>query len=262
MAKSLFCLDKKVVLITGGAGYLGRAMTEILLIYGATVYVASRNEKQNEKFIQVLQEQGLTKVYSIIMDVTSTKSVENGVAEIVKMSGTIDILINNAYSGNSSSLLNSSEEEWIEAFDTSIFATYRLVKEVLPLMLRKKQGKIVNLSSMYGLVAPNSKNYPREISVNPPYYGSAKASISQFTKYMASMYAKEGININAIAPGPFPNEDVQKNQEFIDSLKSQNPAHRIGEPKDLQGILLLLVSGASDYINGQTICVDGGWTVW
>ena len=115
---------------------------------------------------------------------------------------------------------------------------------------------------MYGVVIPDFEIYDGiEKYFNPPNYGVAKAGLIHLTKYYASFLAKYNINMNAISPGPFPSEDVQKDKVFINRLIKKVPLKRVGKPKDLRGILLLLSSSASDYITGQNICVDGGWTI-
>jgi len=138
---------------------------------------------------------------------------------------------------------------------------FRTIKEIIPFM-KRNGGKIVNISSMYGVVVPDLKVYEgREEFLNPPNYGTAKAGVLHLTKYYAMYLAKYGINVNAISPGPFPSKEVQKDKIFIDRLISKVPLKRIGTPEDLSGVILLLSSAASNYITGQNICVDGGWTI-
>lgn len=258
--ENLFSLNDKIVLITGGAGHLGSAMTEAFLAYGAKVYIASRNK--DEAYLEQLQLQYPEKVIFVYLDVTNSILVQEVVETILKHEAKIDVLVNNAYSGKTGELLTGLEEDWIDSFNGSIHATYRLTKAVLPSMLERGEGSIINIASMYGIVSPNPEIYGVSMQNNPPQYGAAKAGIIQFTKYLAGHFANQGIKANCIAPGPFPNEQTQKNEVFIEQLKSKNPAKRIGQPKDLQGIAVLLASDASKYINGQTISVDGGWTVW
>jgi NAD(P)-dependent dehydrogenase (short-subunit alcohol dehydrogenase family) len=116
------------------------------------------------------------------------------------------------------------------------------------------------------LVSPDFRLYEGdgcEAYINPPHYGAAKAAIIQLTKYYASHLGPYNIQVNALAPGPFPNEKIQKeNPEFVRRLKEKNPLNKIGKPEDLAGVIILLSSSASDFITGQTIQVDGGWTIW
>ena len=260
--KELFSLANKVILITGGAGYLGSAMTEGFAEYGAEVYIASRNKEKSIEYSKTVSQKTNAKIHSIYIDVTNTDSVKKAIAQVLDIHGKIDVVVNNAYAGKTGELLSGIEEDWLDSFNGSIHATYRVTKAVLPSMIKNKKGKIINISSMYGLVSPNPEIYGGSMQNNPPQYGAAKAAIVQFTRYLAGHFGDKGINANCIAPGPFPNTETQKNQQFINALEKKNPMKRIGKPEDLKGIAVLLASDASDYINGQTISVDGGWTCW
>jgi NAD(P)-dependent dehydrogenase (short-subunit alcohol dehydrogenase family) len=130
-------------------------------------------------------------------------------------------------------------------------------------MKEQQKGSIVNIASMYGVVAPDPELYQGDVSLNnPANYGAGKAAIIQFTKYTAAYYAKYGIRANSISPGSFPNPKVQQNASFIKRLSAKSMLGRVGQPQELQGVVILLASDASSYITGQNICVDGGWTAW
>lgn len=262
MTRDIFSLDGKVVVITGGAGYLGSVMTDGFVEYGAKVYIASRNIERNKAYAAQLMEKYQTDVASVQMDTTDGKSVKDAIAMIIQKEEKIDVLVNNSHSGKTGELLTGFEEDWIDSFNGSIHSTYRVTKEVLQHMIKRQQGSIINIASMYGIVSPNPEIYGDSMQNNPPQYGAAKAGIIQFTKYLAGHFGQQGIRTNCIAPGPFPNMDTQNNTEFIKRLSSKNPMNRIGQPEELKGTAILLASNASSYINGQTIQVDGGWTIW
>ena len=115
---------------------------------------------------------------------------------------------------------------------------------------------------MYGMVVPDLNIYKeREEFLNPPNYGVSKAGVIHLSKYYAMYLGKYNINVNSISPGPFPSEDVQKDKEFIKRLENKTKLKRIGNPEDLQGLILLLSSSMSSYITGQNIAIDGGWTI-
>lgn len=260
--QNLFSLKGKVIVITGGAGHLGSAMTEAFLDYGAIVYITSRNSHNTKQMIEKNERDFEGKLFFVEMDVTSTDSVKEGIKKILQREQKIDVLVNNAYSGKTGELLTGNEQDWLDSFNSSIHGTYRVTKEVLPIMIENKGGSIINISSMYGLVSPDPSIYGNSMQNNPPQYGAAKAAICQFTRYLAGHFGYLNIRANCIAPGPFPNETVQQNKEFISKLAEKNPMKRIGKPDDLKGIAVLLASDASSYINGQVISVDGGWTIW
>lgn len=260
--KSIFDLHGKVVLITGGSGYLGTAMSEILSELGAHLVIASRNHQKNLELKQKLQDKYGNQVENIDLDISNSLMINQVVRNILKKHERIDVLINNSYYGAGDKLLNMSEEEWVKGIDGSINGVFRLTKPVLDSMIKNKYGKIINIASMYGIVAPNVSIYEGNDFYNPANYGVGKAGIIQFTKYIAAVYGKYGITCNAISPGPFPNSKVQKNKEFIKDLEKKVPLCRIGKPEDLKGVIALLSSDASAYINGANISVDGGWTIW
>jgi gluconate 5-dehydrogenase len=146
-------------------------------------------------------------------------------------------------------------------------SVHKTIRSIIPIMKQQKSGKIINITSMYGIVSPDFESLYKgddcEKYTNPPHYGAAKAAIIQITKYFAVLLGKFDIQVNSISPGPFPKEIIQQeNPAFITRLKKKNPLHKIGNPKDLAGVIILLSSSASNFITGQTIQVDGGWTIW
>ena len=114
---------------------------------------------------------------------------------------------------------------------------------------------------MYGVVAPDFRVYDESPQfLNPPHYGAAKAGVIQLTKYYSSFLGRDNITVNAITPGPFPSSAVQEDSDFINHLKNKTALGRVGEPEDLAGAFVFLLSDAANYITGQNIIVDGGWT--
>ncbi|WP_116777677.1 SDR family oxidoreductase, partial [Bacillus thuringiensis] len=182
--------------------------------------------------------------------------------EIYNSDNKIDILINNAYFGAGKTIEEMTESEWETGIDGSINNVFRVTKKALQYMLPKNKGNIINISSMYGVVSPDPSIYGDSGFNNPPNYGAGKAAIIQFTRYLACHYGLKGIRANSISPGPFPNTEVQKNKEFIRNLKKKTALGRIGNPQELQGLIVFLASNASSYVTGQNICIDGGWTSW
>lgn len=262
MHSDIFSLHNKVIVITGGSGHLGSALSEAFVQYGGKVYLASRNTDKNKEYASYLASKYDREVCYQYLDTTEPESVEEAIDHILSIEGKIDVLVNNSYQGKTGTMLEVTEKNWMESFDGSIHSTFRLVQAVLPSMIEQQSGSIINIASMYGVVSPNPEIYGDEKQNNPPHYGAAKAAIIQFTKYIACHYGKDGIRANAISPGPFPTQEVQKNNQFIKELGRKNPLGRIGQPKELKGIALLLASDAGSYMTGQNISVDGGWTAW
>ena len=260
---NIFDLTGKVVIVTGGAGHLGHAMSEALLAYGATVYILGQNLAKNEQLAAMLNEKYQTaRAKSMAFNIDDTDLIGTAFNAINKCEGHIDVLVNNAAYAKIVSLDNCNNEDWAKGIEGTINATARVTRAALPYMQIQKSGSIINIGSMYGMVAPDMRIYGTSGQNNPASYGAGKAAIIQLTKYIASVYGAAGIRANAVSPGPFPNPDVQKNKEFTQNLASKNPMNRIGEPRDLMGIIVYLASDASSYTNGQNIAVDGGWTAW
>jgi NAD(P)-dependent dehydrogenase (short-subunit alcohol dehydrogenase family) len=182
--------------------------------------------------------------------------------------GKLDILVHNAYSGQPGTVENASADDFRNAFDVTVTAAFRLVQQMQPALRRAAEGEgpgasVINIASMYGIVSPDPRIYGDSGSNNPPYYGSAKAGLIQLTRYLACHLAGAGIRVNSISPGPFPPPEIaQTAPGFHAELCRKVPLGRIGRPDELIGALLFLASGASSYITGANLVVDGGWTAW
>ena len=250
-------LKSKIVIITGGYGHLGSNMVNVLLKYGAIVYVLGRTKSKFDlKFSKQLS------AHFLKTDVESIKSIDNSIQEIGNKEGRIDVLINNAYYGVSNHPEKMTSEEFRKGIDGGLNQFYDCIKASIDYLKLSKNGKIINIASMYGMVVPDLDIYEgREEFLNPPNYGVAKAGVIHLTKYYAMCLSKYNINVNSISPGPFPSENVQKDKEFVKRLEKKTKLKRIGKPEDLQGLILLLSSSLSSYITGQNIAIDGGWTI-
>ena len=259
MSQNSFSLAGKVILITGGYGYLGKSITAGLLENDAQVVVLGRSK---EKFAQAFPLK-LPKLNFIPTDISNNESIKAAFADAAATYGRIDGLINNAFYSKGQQPLGLTDEEFAFSLDGNLGAVYRCIREVAPIMQKQKAGRIINVSSMYGLVSPDFKvyqNHPQHL--NPPHYGAAKAGVIQLTRYFACYLGKENILVNAVTPGPFPNQITQQNQSFTQNLADKSPLGRIGNPDELKGIFVLLCSDMASYITGQNFVVDGGWTAW
>lgn len=262
--KNLFSLKGKVAIVTGGYGHLGKAMVLALLAHDAHVIVAGRNK---EKFIQAFSEIAFKNLHFEELDIIKSESFSNCFTSVNEKFGNIDILVNNAHASHGNSQENMSDEDWNYTMEGVVGSTHKSIRAVIPYMKHQKSGKIINITSMYGMVSPDFEFLYQgddcEKYTNPPHYGAAKAAMIQLTKYYAVLLGKYNIHINAVSPGPFPNPIVQaQNDNFVKRLQKKNPLNKIGNPEDISGAIVLLASKASNFMTGQIIQVDGGWTTW
>ena len=257
---SLFSLAGQVILLTGGYGHLGRAIGAGPAAQGAKVVVLGRNEDAFKAAFAELATN--SDIHFIACDVASTASVEAAVAASRAAHGLPGVLINNAFYSKGNQPENLTDEEFALGLDGSLGSTYRCIRAVIPQLRERGAGKIINVASMYGVVAPDFGAYEATPQfTNPPHYGAAKAGVIQLTRYFASYLGKENIQVNCVTPGAFPSEAVQAHPEFMAELTQRIPLGRIGQPEDLQGAFGFLSSRASDFVTGHNLVVDGGWTI-
>lgn len=260
--RDLFNLTGQVAIVTGGAGLLGSAMSEALSEAGAHVVVASRNLDNCRAMAERLSANG-PEALALQLDVAEKASIEAMIAATVDHFGQLDILVNNAYSGK----LGPVETMSVEDFETSLrhgVTAYFLCFQAALSHLRQSDGaSVINIASMYGMVAPDQGIYGDTGFNSPINYNAVKGAVLQMSRFMATYCAKDGIRVNAISPGPFPRKSAQEQfPEFMEALSRKNPMNRIGQPWELKGTIVFLASQASSYITGQNIVVDGGWTTW
>ncbi|MCX6044638.1 MAG: SDR family oxidoreductase [Chloroflexi bacterium] len=259
--QELLNLQGKVVLLTGAAGWLGSAMSRALAEAGATLAVTSREAQRAQTFAASLPGAGHI---GLAFDQGDTDSIPGLVQQVVEQLGKIDILVNNAYGGAGPSIEKSTAEDFDRAYHVGVTAYFILARAVADhLRGRQAPGSIVNIASMYGVVASYPDAYV-DLPVNsPPNYHGLKGGLVHLTRHLAVYWAKDKIRVNAISPGPFPTATTQAAQpEFIKRLEQKVPMGRMGDPAELKGLIVLLASDASSYITGQNILVDGGWTAW
>jgi len=260
--QALFDLKGRIAVVTGGAGHLGHAISEALAECGSLVFTASKNiSKKHERF-NALKAKFPKQIRALTLDIGSSEAIRAAFTQVVYKCGKIDILVNNAYFGGPGKLEEISEDSWQQGIDGTINSVFRCTKEIIPFMKKTNGGSIINIASMYGMVSPVPEVYSDSGYDNPPYYGAGKAAVIQFTRYTACHLAKYGIRVNTVSPGPFPNDEVKKNEAFIRRLKEKVPLGRMGIPSELKGVIVLLASDASSFITGVNIPVDGGWTAW
>ncbi len=272
--EKIFNIKNKTVLITGASGFLGRYACEAFLKVGARVILLSRSIKVVEQTEEYRERFGEDKVFGAQVDFYDRARLRDIITSFA-YDFTIDAIINNAYDMGERTGFNTQEGflenltyvHWKSAFECGIYGAV-LITQIIgkQLIKEKRRGSIINIGSMYSIVAPDSRLYEDSEFLNPATYSVNKAGILAFTRYVASFWGKYGIRCNAILPGPFPNVEskssnsVNSRDPFLKKLENKTVLNRTGHPKELDGALIYLACDASSFVTGQTIIVDGGWT--
>lgn len=258
-----FKLKGKTVFVSGATGYLGEAISQGLASAGANLILNGRNSNKLQLLKNKLIHFGGN--YQIAcFDINDEKKVSDFFCQY---SGALHSLVNNAYVGGSGTLLSSSSKDFRESYEIGVVAVSNLIRAAIPHLkksvIETLDASIVNVASMYGMVSPHLEIYENENSANPPFYGAAKAALIQLSKYTAVEFASFGIRVNAVSPGAFPSVEVQQNNpKLVNNIISHVPLKKIGQPNEIVGPILFLVSSASQYVTGINLPVDGGWTAW
>jgi NAD(P)-dependent dehydrogenase (short-subunit alcohol dehydrogenase family) len=254
MAHHLFDLRGKTAMVTGGSRGMGEVSVMALAKAGADVAVCGRKKEDLERVSGAVRALG-KKSMGFTMDVTLKTSVRDCVDRIIHAFERIDILVNNAGVNHRVSVLEYPEEAWDLVIDTNLKGYFLVAQAVVPQMIERGYGKVINMSSILGMVG-----LPNQVA-----YASSKGGVDQMTKVMALEWAREGVRVNAIGPTYFETElvaQLRNDPERFEFINERTPMGRWGYPPELEGIVIFLASRASDFITGQTIYIDGGWTIW
>ena len=248
---SLFSLEGRCALVTGAGRGIGLSIAGALAGAGARVFLNGRSAEALDAAVGRLRAAGLSADIARF-DVTDPAQVAEGVAAI-EAAAPLDILVNNAGIQRRAPLDQFKDEDWRELMAVNVDSVYFVGKAVARGMIGRGRGKIINIASVQSELA--------RPGIAP--YTASKGAVRNLTRGMCADWARHGLQINAIAPGYFAtplNQALIEDPAFDDWLRKRTPAGRWGRLEDLHGIALLLASGASDFINGQTIYVDGGIT--
>jgi len=249
-------LEGKVAIVTGGGTGLGRAIALEFAKAGADVAVASRTLAHLETAAEEIKSQG-KRALAIQTDVTNKSDVENMVKRVVDEFGTVDILVNNSGGSGGSrveSIIDCPEEDWDRIVDLNLKGCYLCSQAVSKIMMEKKKGNIINMSSTSGLSTDRGEHSP---------YNVSKAGVVLLTRCLAWELGPYNVRVNAIAPGYFKTDATRRvweDPEILKVVASRRPLNRVGEPIELGPVAVFLASDASTNITGQTIVSDGGLT--
>ncbi len=249
----MFDLSGKVALITGGNGGIGLGMARGLAQAGARVVLVGRNAEKSRTAAQALRDEGLV-ADALAADVTDEAQVARLFDEAAALHGALHILVNNAGTTVRKAAQDMSLDEWRQVMDVNLTSAFLCSRAAHP-WLKRQGGKVINIGSMLSIFgAPYA-----------PSYGASKGGIVQFTRSIATAWAADGIQANAVLPGWIDTELTQGARAQVPGLYervlARTPAGRWGQPADLAGAAVFLASAASDFVTGAAIPVDGGYSI-
>lgn len=251
----LFSLKNKIVLVTGGAGFYGKSITEGLGEAGATVIIASRNMAAIEETASAFRNKGL-EVYGMQLDQADPASVKELGKHIKEQFGKLDVFINNAVSRPMKEY-NAPIEQFGESMRVNATGMMDLLREMTDLIIASGGGSVISISSMMGMYAPIYSNYDGIPGMGDiaPDYCFHNAGLIMLTRFMAKKHAGKNIRFNCISPGGLFNNQPEK---FVENYCKKVPLGRMANNDDIKGLIVLLSSDAGAYINGENILIDGG----
>lgn len=257
---NLFSLQNRTVLLTGASGYLGSAMAVGLAEAGASVVVSSRKLDQAQEIAAELPIVDDAQHYAVAIDHQEAESVERGFRQALEIAGSVDVLVANGHEPLAADWTSVTPEQFTRQLQnaTGYFLLARMLRDHLT--QRNGQGSVIFLGSMYGVVGSYPEAYADDAAASPVAYHALKGGVVQMTRHLAVYWAKEGVRVNCLSPGPFPSDKASP--EMVKRLCIHSPMGRMGRPEELIGPLVFLASDAASYVTGQNLLVDGGWTAW
>ncbi len=269
MKSSLFCVQDKIVVITGGWGQLGSQYSQVLLEEGAKVAifdVATPNVEKNAAFLTH------PNCLSLQVDLTHKDSIQSGLRQVEEKWGVPHALVNNAAldsppnapAEENGPFETYPEESWNRVMDVNVKGVFLCCQVVGGRMAQEGRGSIINIGSIYGLLSPNQSIYEYrrksgQTFYKPVAYSASKSAVLNLTRYLATYWAKQNVRVNTLSlAGVFNHQDA----EFLQGYCQHIPIGRMARSDEYNGAVIFLISDASSYMTGSNLVIDGGWTAW
>jgi gluconate 5-dehydrogenase len=252
MNRTLFDLTGRTALVTGSTRGLGLTFATALASHGATVVLNGTNADLVQQRVRELQSQG-HRAAGFSFDATNEETLQSAIGRIKQEVGPIDILVNNAGLQRRGALHEIRREDWDAVLQLNLTAAWLTAKHVVRDMIERRQGKIINVCSLMSFAGRPGTGA----------YAASKGGLAMLTKAMTADWAQYNIQVNGIAPGYFITDmtrPLADDPQFDSWVKLRTPAKRWGKPEELGGLAVFFASAASDFVTGQIVCVDGGWT--
>lgn len=254
MTDSLFSVENKVALVTGGASGIGTMIARGLIRRGAKVYITGRDQARTEEVAAQISSDGGTCI-GLSAELSDPEGPAALASAFSALEPKLDILVNNAGTLANTALATSTVADWDVVFNVNLRAVFFLVQQLLPQLKASASAedpaRIINIGSIGGLHIPNWEAHN---------YGVSKAAVHHLTRSLAKTLGKDHITVNAIAPGPFPSRMTNTESETVKKSVAANiPLGRPGEAEDMEGLVVFLASRAGAYVNGTTIPLEGGY---
>jgi gluconate 5-dehydrogenase len=235
-------------------------MSRALAEAGASVVLTSRDAAKARAAAELLPQLGPARHFGMALDHMQPEALADHVREAISLAGRIDILVNNGHDGLGNDLTTVTAEQFSRhlANATGYFILSRLVHDHA--VERGAPASIIQLGSMYGVVGSYPDAYEDICAASPVAYHTLKGGIVHMTRHLAVYWAKDGVRVNCLSPGPFPSDKAPA--AMVERLCTKSPTGRMGQSSELKGVIVFLASDASSYMTGQNLVIDGGWTAW
>lgn len=241
----------RVVVVAGGGGGIGEKIAQGFAREGGTTVILDSAEERTQEVVRDIKSSG-GKAFAVIVDATKEDKIKDAIAEMVEKFGRIDVLVNSIGWNKPMPFLETPESIWYRIMELNLMVTVRLCRAVLPYMIEKKFGRIINISSQQG----------RRAAPQAAPYAATKAAVISLTKSLAAGTAEHNIRVNAVCPGivdaGLTKQFLKDSPQYIEELLAQTPMRRVCQPEEIASVVLFLASEKSSYITGQSLSVDGG----